>query len=208
MFADDDFNSSEHCCVCGGGAEIAVPAQAPEDAASTGSTPEEEPLEIVCLDTAGEALDSGSDGCSWYSMYADYCGSYDDEDFTASAMCCGCGGGSYMVEEDGAIENAIEAIVHEIEEPHTEAEVEERVEEWREYNHSYRPIKDLIDGLNDVGTAPEFFANMTRIMLIDELRRVVNEADHALDEVKREILREIAQPLLLSAESDAALAAE
>ena len=113
-----------------------------------------------------------------------------------------------MVEEDGAIENAIEAIVHEIEEPHTEAEVEERVEEWREYNHSYRPIKDLIDGLNDVGTAPEFFANMTRIMLIDELRRAVNEADHALDEVKREILREIAQPLLLSAESDAALAAE
>jgi len=45
-------------------------------------------------------------------------------------------------------------------------------------------------------------------MLIDELRRAVNEADHALDEVKREILREIAQPLLLSAESDAALAAE
>ena len=49
-------------------------------------------------------------------------------------------------------------------------------------------------------------ANMTRI--IDELRRAVDEADHALDEVKREMLREISQPLLLSAESDAAYAEE
>ena len=47
---------------------------------------------------------------------------------------------------------------------------------------------------------------MTRI--IDELRRAVDEADHALDEVKREMLREISQPLLLSAESDAAYAEE
>ena len=113
-----------------------------------------------------------------------------------------------MVEEDGAIENAIEAIVHEIEEPHTEAEVEERVEEWREYNHSYRPIKDLIDALNDIGHAPEWYANMTRIGLIEELRRAVNEADHALSEAKIEILRAAAQPLLLSAESDAAYALE
>ena len=55
---------------------------------------------------------------------------------------------------------------------------------------------------------PEMFANMTRQMLIEELRRAVNEADHALDHVKRDILREIAQPLLLSAESDAAYAEE
>jgi hypothetical protein len=95
-------------------------------------------------------------------MYPDNCGAYDDEDFTASAMCCGCGGGSHMVEEDGAIENAIEELIHEMEEPHAEVEVEEVVEEWREYNHSYRPIKDIIDVLNDVGTAPEMVANMTR----------------------------------------------
>ena len=44
-------------------------------------------------------------------MYSDYCGSYDDVDFTASAMCCGCGGGSTMVEVDGAIENTLEAII-------------------------------------------------------------------------------------------------
>ena len=113
-----------------------------------------------------------------------------------------------MVEVDGAIENTLEAIIIEIETPHTEAEIEEAVEEWREYNHSYRPIKDLIDGLNDLGTAPEMFANMTRQTLIDELRRAVNEADHALDQAKREILRGIAQPLLLSAESDAAYAVE
>ena len=141
-------------------------------------------------------------------MYPDSCGAYDDEDFVAGEMCCGCGGGSTMVEEDGAIEDAIEAIVHEIETPHAEAEVQEAVEEWREYNHSYRPIKDLIDGLNDLGTAPEMFANMTRQTLIDELRRAVNEADHALDHAKRELLREIAHPFLLSAESDAAYAVE
>ena len=57
-------------------------------------------------------------------MYSDYCGSYDDEDFVASEMCCGCGGGSNIVEVDGAIENAIEELIHEMEEPHDEAEVE------------------------------------------------------------------------------------
>ena len=56
LFADDDFNSNDHCCVCGGGEVIAVPPP----------TPEAEPVEVVCLDTAGEALDSGNDGCSWY----------------------------------------------------------------------------------------------------------------------------------------------
>ena len=45
---------------------------------------------------------------------------------------------------------------------------------------------------------------MTRETLIDELRRAVNEADHALDHAKRELLREIAHPHLLTAESDAA----
>ena len=113
-----------------------------------------------------------------------------------------------MVEEDGAIEDVFEEVVHDLTEPPTEAEVEEAVEEWREYNHSYRPIKDLIDGLNELGQAPESIANMTRQSLIEELRRAVNEADHALSEAKREILRAAAQPLLLSAESEAARAAE
>ena len=137
-------------------------------------------------------------------MYPDSCGNYDDGDFVAADLCCSCGGGNTMVEEDGAIEDAFEAIVIDVTEPHTEEEIEEVVEEWREYNHSYRPIKDLIDGLNDIGQAPEFFANMTRIGLIEELRRAVNEADHSLSEAKREILRAVAQPLLLSAESEAA----
>ena len=44
---------------------------------------------------------------------------------------------------------------------------------------------------------------MTRQDLIDELRRAVNEADHALDHAKRELLREIAHPHLLSEESEA-----
>ena len=117
MFADDDFNSATDCCVCGGGELIVVDTP----------TPEEEPLEIVCTDT-NAGMDSGNDGCSWYSMYPEYCGNYDDEDFTASSMCCSCGGGSTMVEVDGAVEDALEALIIEIEQPHTEEEVEETVE--------------------------------------------------------------------------------
>ena len=199
MFADDDFDSNTHCCACGGGDVIAVAA-----AATTGS--DAEPVELVCLEMDGEARDSGNDSCTWYAMYPGSCGSYDDGDFVAGDMCCSCGGGTTMVEEDGAIEDAFEAIVIDVTEPHTEEEIEEVVEEWREYNHSYRPIKDLIDALNDIGHAPEWYANMTRIGLIEELRRAVNEADHSLSEAKREILRAAAQPLLLSAESDAAQA--
>ena len=43
-------------------------------------------------------------------------------------MCCGCGGGSTFVEVDGAVEDALEALIIEIEQPHTEGEVEESVE--------------------------------------------------------------------------------
>ena len=51
---------------------------------------ESEPL---CADTMFEARDSYGDPCAYYFEYPDECGGYDDVDFTAIQMCCGCGGG-------------------------------------------------------------------------------------------------------------------
>eukprot|EP00964_Phaeocystis_antarctica_P039128 scaffold22379_cov60-Phaeocystis_antarctica.AAC.1 len=45
-----------------------------------------------CADTAGGAKDSAGDGCEWYDAQPFECGTYDDSDFTSSAMCCACGG--------------------------------------------------------------------------------------------------------------------
>ena len=46
-----------------------------------------------CQDSNNGAVDSGGDGCGYYESYPDACstGTYDDDDFTASTMCCGCG---------------------------------------------------------------------------------------------------------------------
>jgi len=50
-----------------------------------------------CSDTDGGAKDSTGQGCATgYSYhYAMWCGEYDSSDFTASAMCCVCGGGLF-----------------------------------------------------------------------------------------------------------------
>jgi hypothetical protein len=61
------------CCVCGGG--------------STST-------EVVCEDTAGDAMDGFGDGCDIYTLYPSECGLYDDDDFKSLEMCCVCGGGS------------------------------------------------------------------------------------------------------------------
>ena len=191
MFADDDFDSNVVCCTCGGGEQIEIPAVVPID---------EEPIETVCLDTEGEGRDTGGDSCTWYASYPSSCGNFDDDDFIASMMCCSCNGGNTMVEVDGAVEDAVEELIVIIAETNNTAEVEEAVEEFREYSHSYRPIKDLIDGLNGFGEAPELYLNMTRQGLVEELRRGVNELDHSLTEAKREILREATHPFLLAEE--------
>jgi Notch-like protein len=50
----------------------------------------------ACVDTdfAVAAFDTNLNGCSWYDSSApEMCGGMDDEDFTATAMCCACGGG-------------------------------------------------------------------------------------------------------------------
>ena len=43
-----------------------------------------------CSDTNDGALDTFHDGCEWYNEFPDGCGLYDDDDFTATEMCCAC----------------------------------------------------------------------------------------------------------------------
>ena len=49
-----------------------------------------------CVSTAGFALDRDGLGCNdWYHdpYFANTCGWFDDDNFFANTMCCGCGGG-------------------------------------------------------------------------------------------------------------------
>ena len=66
-----------------------------------GRKPAQMNLSVVdgCFDTNGIFTDSGGDYCTWYDMNSIACGNYDDNDFTASSVCCACGGGSTNVEE-------------------------------------------------------------------------------------------------------------
>merc|ERR1711920_562343 len=52
-----------------------------------------------CLDTNNGATDDYGSTCSSYNLWADtgYCGVADDGDFSASTMCCACGGGHEAV---------------------------------------------------------------------------------------------------------------
>ena len=37
--------------------------------------------------------DSQNNSCSLYTEFPENCGLFDDDDFDANRMCCGCGGG-------------------------------------------------------------------------------------------------------------------
>ena len=82
FFNDEDFNAGELCCACGGGA--------------TGDEPSPE----VCEDTNGLEVDTGRDGCEWYTLNPSGCGNHDTEFFMANKMCCACGGGSIPAEPE------------------------------------------------------------------------------------------------------------
>ena len=44
-----------------------------------------------CRDHDNGATDIDGDSCeTWYNMYPEDCGSYDDDDFVAKVMCCSC----------------------------------------------------------------------------------------------------------------------
>ena len=76
-FDTPTFTSSSMCCACGGGQTIP-------------------PTSETCEHAPPTHLDIEGDTCTHYRKYhlGTRCdGTYDDSDFTASEMCCGCGGG-------------------------------------------------------------------------------------------------------------------
>ena len=78
VYDTEDFKANEMCCACGGGSEVPVV------------------YSMECGEQNFGATDNGGDGCDWYfrsQSNRDRCGNYDDDDFTASLMCCACGGG-------------------------------------------------------------------------------------------------------------------
>ena len=75
-FDTSTFTASTMCCACGGGRTI-LPSTTSE----------------TCEHTSGNHLDTEGDTCTHYRKYhlGQGCdGTYDDDDFTASEMCCGC----------------------------------------------------------------------------------------------------------------------
>jgi len=52
-------------------------------------------------DTATGLVDSYGDSCAdWYDAYPGDCGTYDSTTFVANTLCCGCGGGTTVINED------------------------------------------------------------------------------------------------------------
>ena len=76
FYDDSDFTSSEMCCGCGGG--------------STGGVGDD----ASCTELDEGAADPFGSGCAEYAEYPIWCGQYDDLDFSSTAMCCTCGGGT------------------------------------------------------------------------------------------------------------------
>ena len=68
LYDDENFNSSEQCCICGGG---------------FGG------LEEECVNDYSTA-DSTGDDCDSYAQYPGWCGNYDTEDFHSMTQCCAC----------------------------------------------------------------------------------------------------------------------
>lgn len=83
---DNDFNAKDMCCACGGGS---IPAK----------------NDTVCTDSNNSTTDSVGDSCSWYIGHESACGSYDTDNFTASTMCCACGGGVTQAEVDAVMDD-------------------------------------------------------------------------------------------------------
>lgn len=114
---DTDFSAHAACCACAPApasrAALAAPAPAPHGlgaaqralsrrrrpspsspaspspSASTLATASTARRRPSCTDSSYGAMDSEGNGCNWYTSTG-YCGSYDDNDFTARQMCCRC----------------------------------------------------------------------------------------------------------------------
>jgi hypothetical protein len=88
-YDDKDFTVTDMCCICGGGTVPPEPTESPA------------PVPTSCADTDGDAVSKKDSTGQDYSCVdwlkpencvyaAEY---YDDKDFTATDMCCICGGG-------------------------------------------------------------------------------------------------------------------
>ena len=65
-FNDDDFDSQDMCCTCGGGIDL-------------------------CTEGVNAAVgDSFGDSCDWYIGNESWCGWYDHDSFKANSQCCAC----------------------------------------------------------------------------------------------------------------------
>ena len=92
LYDDVDFTANQMCCDCGGGFRW-----------DQGSLDEEwDASAEYCYDDTGNGqLDSYGDGCSVVFIDGEsICTGYDDVDFTASEMCCACGGGETRICEN------------------------------------------------------------------------------------------------------------
>ena len=97
------------------------------------------------------------------------------------------------VETVAELGEALEDVVEEVEE---EIEAVAHIETTA--SQEYRPIKDVIELLDILGQDPHGYVTRAREGLVQELRDTVEIADAGLTEIKRELLREISRPYLLT----------
>ena len=171
----DYFLAGRLCCACGGGSK---PAQ----------------NDTVCMDSNNGTTDSTGDTCSWY-IGRDYaCGSYDTETFTASTMCCGCGGGVNQEDVDAVMEDFAEGLgdlldvngddgipieeeIARLDPTHVPVEPTEDSYCYNDGPIPWCEINGLVDQLNWIGRDPKSFLDNTREGLVAELRRTVDDID-------------------------------
>ena len=60
-----------------------------------------DPVGAICMDSANGLLDAEGEGCEAYYGSAHLCGLYDTELFSATSLCCPCGGGLSVVPASG-----------------------------------------------------------------------------------------------------------
>lgn len=73
------------------------PSSSPTSTANPTITMEPTAAPTICADTDGDLTDSWDDVCESYAGHPEWCGGFDDSDFTADDLCCTCGGGGLPV---------------------------------------------------------------------------------------------------------------
>jgi hypothetical protein len=166
-----DFVANHMCCVC------KFFAEADNDFLDD--------IYSDCEDTDNGALDEYRSGCTWYNEFPDDCGRYDNEQFTATTMCCACADFEeeeyFTIAEDAPIDDAyisdVEAELEDGGEVEDESELSEEIviagediaiedleafedeEEWQDFTTQIDPFDPTMDW-NDIGAALDSFMDM------------------------------------------------